>query len=206
MYDHTLIRLDRAGNPQRLRRPSTGRDRITLRHPTAGPTLKHAAHHWPDSGGEDMLGDFRKFIARGNVLDMAVGIIIGAAFTSVVRSLVDDIIMPPIGMAMGGVDFTSLFINLSGGEYVSLAEAQEAGAATINYGLFINALIAFLIVAFAVFMLVRSYTRMTERFAREAEAAPAAPTQKACPHCFMEVPVAATRCGHCTSDIGVAPA
>src|SRR5688500_16310474 len=106
-----------------------------------------------------MLSEFRKFIVRGNVIDLAVGIVIGAAFTSVVKSFVDDILMPPIGRLTGGVDFSDLFIDLSPGEYASLAEAQEAGAATINYGLFLNNVIAFVIVAFAVFLVVRSYDR-----------------------------------------------
>jgi large conductance mechanosensitive channel len=144
-----------------------------------------------------MLGDFRKFIARGNVLDMAVGIIIGAAFTSVVQSLVNDVIMPPIGRMTGGVDFSNQFIDLSGGNYASLAAAKEAGAATINYGLFLNAVISFLIVAFATFMLVRAAARLQ----RQEEAAPSAPTEKACPYCLFKIPVAARRCGHCTQEL-----
>ena len=116
-----------------------------------------------------MLREFKEFAIRGNVVDMAVGIIIGAAFGSIVKSLVDDVIMPPIGLAIGGIDFSSLFINLSGGEYASLAEAQAAGAATINYGLFLNNVISFLIVAFAVFLLVKGINSMK----REAEAKPA---------------------------------
>jgi large conductance mechanosensitive channel len=144
-----------------------------------------------------MLADFRKFIARGNVLDMAVGIIIGAAFTSVVQSLVNDVIMPPIGRVTGGVDFSSLFINLSGEQYASLADAKAAGAATINYGLFLNAVISFLIVAFATFMLVRAAARLQ----RKEDAAPAAPTEKACPFCLFKIPVAARRCGHCTQEL-----
>ncbi len=144
-----------------------------------------------------MLADFRKFIARGNVLDMAVGIIIGAAFTTVVKSLVDDVIMPPIGKLTGGVDFSNLFVTLGAGHYESLKAAKDAGAATINYGLFLNNIISFLIVAFAVFMLVRGFTKLQRK-----EAAPAAPTEKECPLCRMKIPVAATRCGHCTADIG----
>jgi large conductance mechanosensitive channel len=144
-----------------------------------------------------MLSDFRKFIARGNVLDMAVGIIIGAAFTSIVNSLVNDVIMPPIGLIMGGVDFSNLFVNLSGSQYASLAEAKAAGAATINYGLFLNAVISFLIVAFATFMLVRSLARLQ----RKEEAAPVAPTEKVCPQCLFKIPVAARRCGHCTQEL-----
>lgn len=147
-----------------------------------------------------MWQEFRKFVARGNVLDMAVGIIIGAAFTTVVKSLVDDIIMPPIGRMTGGVDFANLYWNLSGGSYASLAEAREAGAATINYGLFLNNLIAFLIVAFAVFLLVRSYNQLLEATsrARAVEEAPAA-RPSLCPHCRFEIPEGAERCGHCTA-------
>lgn len=122
-----------------------------------------------------MWKEFKEFAMRGNVLDLAVGIIIGAAFTSVVNSLVNDIIMPPIGQILGGVDFSNIYINLSGGEYESLALAQEAGAATINIGLFINALINFMIVAFAVFLLVRMVNRLAKQEEVKEEAAPAAP-------------------------------
>ena len=149
-----------------------------------------------------MMQDFRKFIARGNVFDLAVGIVIGAAFTSVVKSFVDDILMPPIGRITGGVDFSNLFISLSGGNYASLAEAKDAGVATINYGIFINNVISFLIVAFAVFMLVRGYNRIRTL----EESAPPAETEKDCPFCRMRVPLEATRCGHCTSDITPAAA
>ncbi len=144
-----------------------------------------------------MWADFRKFIARGNVLDMAVGIIIGAAFTTVVKSLVDDIIMPPIGKLTGGVDFTNLFVTLGTGHFDSLKAAKDAGAATINYGLFFNNIITVLIVAFAVFMLVRGFSKLQKQEA----AAPAAPTEKECPLCRMKIPVAATRCGHCTAEL-----
>jgi large conductance mechanosensitive channel len=143
-----------------------------------------------------MWADFRKFIARGNVMDMAVGVIIGAAFGTVVKSLVDDVIMPPIGKLTGGVDFSNLFVNLGTGSYATLEEAKKAGAATINYGLFLNNVITFLIVAFAVFMLVRAYSSL-----REKPAEPAASTDKECPFCRMRVPLGATRCGHCTSDL-----
>ena len=145
-----------------------------------------------------MIAEFRKFVARGNVLDMAVGIIIGAAFTTVVKSLVDDILMPPIGRVTGGVDFTELYWDLSGGQYASLAEAREAGAATINYGIFLNNVVSFLLVAFAVFLLVRAYNRMRERMERKEAAAP---SEKDCPYCRLKVPLDATRCGHCTSDL-----
>ena len=147
-----------------------------------------------------MLNEFQKFIARGSVFDLAVGIVIGAAFTSVVNSFVNDILMPPIGMATGGVDFTNLFLTLGEGEYASLAEAQAAGAATINYGLFLNSIIVFLIVAFAVFLLVRGYNRLREA----QESVPAAPTDKECPFCRFTIPIGATRCAHCTSDLPAA--
>jgi large conductance mechanosensitive channel len=144
-----------------------------------------------------MFGEFKKFIMRGNVLDMAVGIIVGAAFGSIVKSLVDDIIMPPIGLLLGGVDFTNLFITLGPGGYKSLAEAQAAGAATINYGLFINNLITFLIVALAVFLLVRAVNRLTGK--KEEQAPPPAPTTKKCPECLSEIPIEARRCAFCTT-------
>jgi large conductance mechanosensitive channel len=140
-----------------------------------------------------MLKEFREFALRGNLVDMAVGIIIGAAFTLVVNSLVKDIVMPPIGMALGGVDFTDLFISLSGESYPSLAAAQAAGAATINYGLFINTLINFIITALAVFFLVRAMNRL------RSAPAPAAPDTKDCPFCASSISLKATRCPHCTS-------
>jgi len=142
-----------------------------------------------------MWADFRKFIMRGNVLDMAVGIIIGAAFTTVVKSLVDDIIMPPIGKVTGGVDFSNLFVTLGSGQFANLADAKKAGVATINYGLFVNNVISFLIVAFAVFMLVRAVAKL------QKPVAAAAPAEKDCPFCAMKIPVAARRCGHCTADL-----
>ena len=144
-----------------------------------------------------MVKEFREFIARGNVFDLAVGIVIGAAFTSVVNSLVEDILMPPIGMLTGGVDFKNLYLNLGEGSYPSLAAAKEAGAATLNYGNFINNVISFLIVAFAVFLLVKSYNRLRE----QRESTPAAPTDKECPFCRFTIPVGATRCAHCTSQL-----
>ena len=144
-----------------------------------------------------MVREFREFIARGTVFDLAVGIVIGAAFTSVVNSFVNDILMPPLGFVTGVVDFTNLFITLGVGEYASLEEATEAGAATINYGNFINNLISFLIVAFAVFLLVRGYNRLRE----ERESVPAAPTDRECPYCRFTIPVTASRCAHCTSEL-----
>lgn len=144
-----------------------------------------------------MRREFREFVSRGNVFDLAVGIVIGAAFTTVVRSFVDDVLMPPIGWITGGVDFSDLYVNLSGGEYASLAEAKEAGAATINYGLFLNNVISFLIVAFAVFLLLRGYNELR----REKESTPAEPTEKDCPYCRFRIPTGASRCAHCTSEL-----
>jgi large conductance mechanosensitive channel len=144
-----------------------------------------------------MRNEFRTFIARGNVMDLAVGIVIGAAFTSVVNSFVNDILMPPVGLVSGGVDFTNLFVSLSGDEYESLAAAQEAGAPTLNYGLFINSIISFLIVGFAVFLLVQSYNRLRDQQA----SIPATPTDEECPFCRFKIPLGASRCAHCTSAL-----
>ncbi len=148
-----------------------------------------------------MLKEFKEFAMRGNVVDMAVGIIIGAAFGAIVKSLVSDVVMPPIGLLLGGVDFSDIFINLSGGEFASLAAAREAGAATINLGVFINTVLNFLIVAFAIFMVIR----LINRLKRTEEAAPAPdPTTRDCPFCCSTIPIKATRCGHCTSELAAA--
>jgi large conductance mechanosensitive channel len=148
-----------------------------------------------------MFKDFKEFAMRGNVVDMAVGIIIGAAFGTIIRSLVADVIMPPIGLLLGNVDFTDLFIVLKSGSitgpYASLAAAKEAGAVTINYGVFVNTVISFLIVAFAVFVLIRSLNKMK----RKEEAPPPEPTTKECPHCFTTIPINAMRCPNCTSQL-----
>jgi large conductance mechanosensitive channel len=144
-----------------------------------------------------MLKEFRKFIARGNVLELAIGIMIGAAFNSVVSSFVSDIIMPPIGLLLGNTDFSDLFINLSGGQYESVAAAEEAGAATINYGIFINTVLDFVIIAFVLFLIVRQVSRME----RKEEEKPEEPTTKKCPHCLTEILIGATRCPHCTSQL-----
>ena len=145
-----------------------------------------------------MLKEFKEFAMRGNVLDMAVGIIIGAAFGKIVTSLVNDLIMPPIGVLLGGVDFSEIYLNLSGGSYESLAAAKEAGAATINLGVFINTVLNFLIVAFAIFLLIRNVNRLK----RKEETAPApAPTTRDCPHCLSAIPIKATRCAHCTAEL-----
>lgn len=144
-----------------------------------------------------MIGEFRKFIVRRNVMDLAVGIIIGAAFATVVKSFVDDILMPPIGMATGGVDFSELYFNLGRGDFVSRAAAVEAGAPIVSYGLFINNVITFLITAFAVFLLVRAYTRWQARDA----GAPPEPSEKDCPFCRTRIHLAAVRCPACTSEL-----
>jgi large conductance mechanosensitive channel len=149
-----------------------------------------------------MLKEFKEFAMRGNVLDMAVGIIIGGAFGTIIGSLVSDVIMPPIGMALGNVDFSNLFILLkdgakAAGPYAYLADAKAAGAVTINYGVFINSVISFLIVAFAVFLLIRSMNKLK----REEAAPPAEPTTRDCPFCFTAIPLKASRCPQCTSEV-----
>jgi len=146
---------------------------------------------------DGMFKEFKEFVMRGNVMDMAIGIVLGGAFGKIVSSFVKDVLMPPLGMLMGNVDFTGLFVDLSGKGYATLAEAQKAGAATINYGLFINTIIDFVIIAFAIFIVVRQINRLK----REEEAPAAAPTTKTCPYCFSEVPIKATRCPHCTSEL-----
>jgi len=148
-----------------------------------------------------MFKEFKEFAVKGNVLDMAVGIIIGAAFGTLVASFVSDVLMPPIGLLLGNVDFANLYVVLHAGgvpgPYASLAQAQAAGAVTLNYGLFIDKIIAFLIVAFALFLVIRAMNRLK----RKAEAPPAEPTTKDCPYCATAVPVKAVRCPHCTSEI-----
>jgi large conductance mechanosensitive channel len=146
-----------------------------------------------------MLKEFKDFIMRGSVVDLAVGVIIGGAFGKIVTSLVNDIIMPPVGLLLNGVNFADLFISLNGQKYVSLAAAQAVGAPTFNYGIFINNIIDFLIVAVAIFLLVRAVNRLTRKF---APTPPAAPTTKDCPHCFTAIPLKATRCPNCTSELG----
>ncbi|MCG6963397.1 MAG: large conductance mechanosensitive channel protein MscL [Acidobacteria bacterium] len=150
-----------------------------------------------------MLKEFKEFAMRGNVVDMAVGIIIGGAFGTIVKSLVADVIMPPIGLLLGGIDFSEFFAVLkqgtTPGPYATLADARAAGAVSINYGVFINSVISFLIVALAVFLLVRAINNMR----RKEEAPPAEPTTKECGFCFSEIPIKATRCPHCTSQLSV---
>mgnify|MGYP001358450835 CR=1 FL=1 len=142
-----------------------------------------------------MFKEFKEFVMRGNVVDMAVGIIIGAAFGKIVTSFVSDVLMPPIGLLMGKMDFSNLFIDLSGAGYATLAEAKKAGAATINYGLFFNTVLDFIIVAFAIFLLIRQINRL------KREPAPAAPDTRECPFCLSMVPLKAVRCPNCTSEI-----
>ena len=148
-----------------------------------------------------MIKEFKEFILRGNVMDMAVGIIIGAAFGGIVGSLVNDVIMPPIGLLLGKVDFANLFAVLkqgaTPGPYASVAAAKAAGAVTLNFGLFINTIINFVIVGFAIFLLVKGVNQLK----RQKPAPAAAPTTKDCPHCFSSIPIKATRCPHCTSEL-----
>jgi large conductance mechanosensitive channel len=141
-----------------------------------------------------MFKEFKAFIMRGNVLDLAVAVIIGAAFGKIVTSFVNDIVMPPIGLILGNVDFSNLFVSLSGVPYPSLAEAQKAGAPTLNYGLFLNAVVSFLIIALVIFLVVRVANRLQA-------GPPEAPTTRDCPQCLSTVPIKATRCAHCTQAL-----
>ncbi len=140
-----------------------------------------------------MLEEFKKFALRGNVLDLGIGFIMGASFGKIVTSLVTDIIMPPVGLLLGRVDFSQMYINLSGTAYPSLEEAKKAGAATINYGLFVNTVIDFVIVSFVLFLLIRQVNRMTAK--------PEAPKTKDCPYCCSTIPISASRCPNCTSTL-----
>ncbi|MDD3579674.1 MAG: large-conductance mechanosensitive channel protein MscL [Desulfobacca sp.] len=148
-----------------------------------------------------MFKEFKEFALRGNVVDMAVGIIIGAAFGTIVKSLVDDVLMPPIGLLLGNVDFSDLFLTLRAGKvagpYLTLAQAKAAGAVTLNLGVFLNTVISFLIVAFSVFVVIRSINRL-----RRQEEAPAEVTTKVCPYCFTTIPIQASRCPNCTTELG----
>jgi len=146
-----------------------------------------------------MLKEFKDFALRGNVLDLAVAVVIGVAFGKIVSSFVSDVLMPPIGLVLGRVDFASLFINLSGQPYATLKDAKAAGAPVIAYGVFLSAVVDFVIIAFVVFLLVRQINRMRAP-------APAAPATKECPRCLSMIPLRATRCPHCTSDLVAAPA
>ena len=153
-----------------------------------------------------LLKEFRDFAVKGNVIDLAVAVVMGGAFGAIVKSIVDDIIMPPIGLLLGGVDFANLFATIKQGDpagpYASLAAAQEAAAVTINYGKFLSVTITFIIIAFVMFMLVKSVNKMQKLMKKEEEAAaPAEPTTKACPFCCTDIPIKATRCPHCTSEL-----
>jgi large conductance mechanosensitive channel len=142
-----------------------------------------------------MLREFREFALRGNLIDLAIGFILGTAFGAIVKSLVEDVIMPPLGLLLGRVDFSNLYVNLSGGNYASLAQAKQAGAATLNYGIFINTIINFVIVALVMFLLVRAVNRL-----QKPAPVPVADT-KECPYCYSLIPLKATRCPHCTSQL-----
>ncbi len=148
-----------------------------------------------------MLEEFKKFVLRGNILDLAIAFIMGASFGRIVTSFVSDIVMPPVGLFLGGKDFSQMYINLSGTAYATLDEAKKAGAATINYGAFINTIIDFVIVAFVLFLLIRQVNRLIAK-----PAAPAAPTTKDCPFCFSTIPLPASRCPNCTSMLSGARA
>lgn len=148
------------------------------------------------------MAEFKTFIMRGNVVDLAVGVIIGAAFQAIIKSLVDDVVMPVIGLITGGLDFSNLFVALDGNEYETLAAAQEAGAATLNYGNFIGAIFNFLIMAFVIFLFVKGINKIHELGKKKpVEEAPAEPTTKICPFCKSEIAIEATRCAHCTSEL-----
>ena len=146
-----------------------------------------------------MLKEFKEFISKGSVMDLAVGVIIGGAFSKIVSSLVDDIIMPLIGLLLGGADISNYFITLDGGKYATLAEAQEAGAATLNYGLFLNRIIDFLIIAFVLFLIIKAINEA--RALTKKPEAEAAPTTKECPYCKSTIDINATRCPNCTSEL-----
>ena len=145
--------------------------------------------------------EFKKFIMRGNVMDLAVGVIIGAEFQSIINSLVNDIVMPIITLITGGIDFTNWFISLDGSKYATLADAQAAGAATLNYGVFLTAVINFLLMAFVIFCFIKFMNGLAEKAKKEEAAEEEAPTTKVCPYCKSEIPVDATKCAHCTSDV-----
>ena len=146
--------------------------------------------------GGKMLKEFKEFIQRGNVIDLAVGVILGSAFGKIISSLVNDIIMPPIGLLLGKVDFSNLFVTLSGERYKTLQDAQSAGAVTLNYGVFLNQVVEFIIIALALFIVIRQINRLDQ-----SKKEPSAATDKKCPYCFTNIPIEATRCPHCTSKL-----
>jgi large conductance mechanosensitive channel len=151
-----------------------------------------------------MMKEFKEFAMKGNMVDMAVGIIVGAAFGAIIGSLVSDVLMPPLGLVLGNVDFSNLFMVLKEGKtlspYATVAAAKEAGAVTLNYGVFVNTIVNFLLVAFAIFFVVRSINRLKKK----EEAPPAVPTTKECPYCLSTIPIQAKKCGHCTSELKAA--
>ena len=149
-----------------------------------------------------MLKEFKEFALKGNVIDMSVGVIIGGAFGKIVSSFTNDVLMPPIGLLLGNVDFSEIFFNLRGGEYNTLAEAQAAGAPTLNLGVFLNTVLDFLIMAFVIFLIVKQLSKLTRRATPPPPAS--APTNKECPYCLSSIPLKASRCGHCTSDLKAA--
>lgn len=153
------------------------------------------------SKAKGFAAEFKKFIMRGNVIDLAVGVIVGGAFQAIVKSLVDDVVMPVISLATKGVDFANWFIALDGGEYATLEAAQEAGASVLSYGNFISAILNFLIMAFVVFLLVKAINTVADKTKKKEEEVPAAPTTKECPYCKSEIAIEATRCPHCTSQL-----
>ncbi len=154
--------------------------------------------------GKGFASEFREFIMHGNVMDLAVGVIIGGAFQSIINSLVNDVIMPVISMLTGGIDFSNWFVSLDGSHYETLAAAQEAGAATLNYGTFITAVINFILMALVIFCLVKSLNTLNEKLSKKkADDEAAAPTTKICPFCKSEIAIDATKCPHCTSDLDI---
>ncbi|MCI5738282.1 MAG: large conductance mechanosensitive channel protein MscL [Ruminococcus sp.] len=151
--------------------------------------------------GKGFISEFKTFIMRGNVIDLAVGVIIGGAFQKIVNSLVNDIVMPLISLLTGGIDFSNWFLVLGEGEFATAAAAKEAGVATLNYGTFLSTALDFLIMAFVIFLIIKGINSVTEKFKKEKTEEPAAPTTKVCPYCKSEIDIAATKCPHCTSDV-----
>ena len=151
--------------------------------------------------GKGFISEFKTFIMRGNVIDLAVGVIIGGAFQKIVNSLVNDIVMPLISLLTGGIDFSNWFFVLGEGDFATAAAAKEAGVATLNYGTFLSTALDFLIMAFVIFLIIKGINSVTEKFKKEKKEEPAAPTTKVCPYCKSEIDIAATKCPHCTSDV-----
>ncbi len=151
--------------------------------------------------GKGFISEFKTFIMRGNVIDLAVGVIIGGAFQKIVNSLVNDIVMPLISLLTGGIDFSNWFLVLGEGEFATAAAAKEAGVATLNYGTFLSTALDFLIMAFVIFLIIKAINRVSEKLKKETPEEPAAPTTKVCPYCKSEIDIAATKCPHCTSDV-----